>query len=208
MPQMYKVFFKDRTLFLTDSLEVDLSLSFDALHKYTSHHELVQFIHQFENNPKLKEGYVYGRNKNYLLEALKKCFRFITAAGGLVINPTNDILVIHRLGVYDLPKGKSEKGESFRQTALREVEEECGLDNLVIRHPLLSTFHTYKQDNVFYLKETAWFFMDYFGFDQPIPQTEENIVSAQWLPKTELHNVKENTYSSILEVFKAAGYFK
>jgi len=205
---MYKVFFKDRTLFLTDSLELDLSLGFDALHKYTSHHELVQFITQFENNTNLKEGFIYGRDKNILLEAVKKCFRFITAAGGLVINPTNELLLIHRLGVYDLPKGKSEKDETFRQTALREVEEECGLDNLVIRHPLLSTYHTYKQDNIFYLKETAWFFMDYFGFDQPTPQAEENIVSAEWLNENMLDKVLENTYPSILEVFKTAGYIQ
>jgi len=205
---MYKVFFKDRTLFLTDSLELDLSLSFDALHKYTSHHELVQFISQFESNTHLKEGYIYGRDKTYLLETLKKCFRFITAAGGLVINPVNEILLIHRLGVYDLPKGKSEKGESFRQTALREVEEECGLDNLVIRHPLLSTYHTYKQNNIFYLKETAWFFMDYFGFDKPTPQLEEQIVSAEWLSADDLLKVKSNTYPSIIEVFIKAGYFE
>ncbi len=203
---MYKVFFKDRTLFLTDSLELDLSLGFDALHKYTSHHELLQFVKQFENNTNLKGGFIYGRNKIFLLEAVKKCFRFITAAGGLVINPNNDILLIHRLGVYDLPKGKCEEGESFRQTALREVEEECGLDNLVIRHPLLSTYHTYKQDNIHYLKETAWFFIDYFGFANPTPQAEENIVSAEWIKQSDLKKTEKKTYPSIIEVFRSAGY--
>ena len=205
---MYKVFFKDRTLFLTDSLEVDLSLSFDALHKYTSHHELLHFIGQFENNTALKEAFMYGRDKTFLLEAVKKCFRFITAAGGLVHNTDNEVLLIRRLGVYDLPKGKSEKGESFGQTALREVEEECGLHHPVIRHPLLSTYHTYMQDNVYYLKETVWFFMDYFGCDEPAPQTEENIVSAEWFKAHELKRITENTYPSIIEVFKKAGYFE
>ena len=202
---MYKVFFKDRTLFLTDNLEHDLSQNFDALHKYTSHHELQQFVDAFERNDHLKNGFVYGQNKDFLLDALKKCYRFITAAGGLVVNPQNEYLIIHRLGVYDLPKGKSEKGETFRKTALREVEEECGLDNLVIRHPLLSTFHTYEQKGVHYLKETAWFYMDYFGFDQPTPQTEENISSAEWIKEEELAKVYESTYPSILEVFDKAG---
>jgi len=198
---MYKVFFKDRTLFLTDTLEQDLTQNFDALHKYTSHHELQQFVETFEQNKQLKEGFIYGRKLDYLLESLKKCYRFITAAGGLVVNPNNEYLIIHRLGVYDLPKGKSEAGESLRQTALREVEEECGLDNLLIRHPLLSTFHTYEQNGVHYLKETAWFFMDYFGFDKPSPQTEEQIVSAQWMSKDKLTEVYKQTYPSILEVF-------
>ncbi len=203
---MYKVFFKDRTLFLTDNLTSDLSENFDALHKYTSHHELQQFIETFEQNEHLKAGYVYGRKKDFLLDALKKCYKFITAAGGLVVNPNNEFLVIHRLGVYDLPKGKCEPGETFRKTAIREVEEECGLDNLVIRHPLLSTFHTYEQKGVHYLKETAWFFMDYFGFEQPIPQTEENIASAEWMKEKDLTKVYQSTYPSILEVFEKAGF--
>lgn len=203
---MYKVFFKDRTLFLTDKLEQDLSQNFDALHKYTSHHELQDFVTTFENNTALHTGYIYGRKKEVLLSALKKCFRFIKAAGGLVINPNNELLIIHRLGVYDLPKGKCEKDETFRKTALREVEEECGISDLVIRHPLLSTFHTYEQKGVHYLKETAWFFMDYFGFDQPTPQTEENIISATWVDEKGISELLQNTYPSIREVFEKAGY--
>lgn len=202
---MYKVFFKDRTLFLTNKLEQDLSENFDALHKYTSHHELNNFIVTFEMNEQLRAGYVYGSNEDFLLNALKKCFRFITAAGGLVVNPKNEYLIIHRLGLYDLPKGKCEAGETFRKTAIREVEEECGLDNLVIRHPLLSTFHTYQQDGVHYLKETAWFFMDYFGFNKPTPQTEENITSAEWVPEDKLNEIKNHTYPSIIEVLNRAG---
>ncbi|MBK3517252.1 NUDIX hydrolase [Carboxylicivirga marina] len=174
------------------------------MHKYTSHHELKQFIETFEDNTQLKQGFVYGRKEEFLLDAFKKCFRFITAAGGLVINPNNEYLIIHRLGVFDLPKGKTEDGETFRRTALREVEEECGLDNLVIRHPLLSTYHTYEQNGIHYLKETAWFFMDYFGFEKPSPQTEENITSAQWVKKADLPNVVQNTYPSIIEVLKKA----
>ncbi len=203
---MYKVFFKDRTLFLTDKLEQDLSLNFDALHKFTSHHELIHFINIFESNDNLKEGFIYGRKADILLDALKKCFQFVTAAGGLVINPRNELLIIHRLGVYDLPKGKSEKDETFRATALREVEEECGLTDLVIRHPLVSTFHTYQQNGISYLKETAWFFMDYFGFDTPKPQLEENIKSAEWMHQDQLPLIINNTYPSIVEVLQKAGY--
>lgn len=203
---MYKVFFNDRTLFLTDKLEKDLTQNFDALHKYTSHHELREFVNTFENNTSLLTAYIYGRKKEVLLHALKKCFRFVKAAGGLVINPSNELLIIHRLGVYDLPKGKCEKDETFRKTALREVEEECGITDLVIRHPLISTYHTYEQKGIHYLKETAWFFMDYFGFDHPTPQAEENILSAKWIKPDAIGEVLENTYPSIRDVFKKAGY--
>nr|WP_321450215.1 NUDIX domain-containing protein [uncultured Carboxylicivirga sp.] len=204
---MYKVFFKDRILFLTDSIEQDLiSNDFDALHKFTSHHELKQFVESFESNTELQRAFLYGRPKDQLLIELKKCYKFIVAAGGLVSNRNNDLLVIHRLGVYDLPKGKAEKGETNEQTALREVTEECGIEPLQIESRLCSTFHTYQQNGTNFLKETVWFMMKYEGIDTPIPQTEENIVSAQWLAVTQLVEVRKNTYPSIIEVLNSAGF--
>jgi 8-oxo-dGTP diphosphatase len=56
----------------------------------------------------------------------------ISAAGGVVLSREGDrrtrVAVIHRPKYMDwsLPKGKLEKGESFKQAALREVEEETG----------------------------------------------------------------------------------
>ena len=56
----------------------------------------------------------------------------ITAGGGVLLRRDGDrrtrVAVIHRPKYMDwsLPKGKLEKGESFKQAALREVEEETG----------------------------------------------------------------------------------
>ena len=56
----------------------------------------------------------------------------ISAAGGVVLsregNGRTRVAVIHRPKYMDwsLPKGKLEKGESFKEAALREVEEETG----------------------------------------------------------------------------------
>ena len=61
------------------------------------------------------------------LEALKSTFRYVVAAGGVVYSPAGEILMIHRNGRWDLPKGHMESGESTAQCALREVEEECGV---------------------------------------------------------------------------------
>jgi len=44
---------------------------------------------------------------------------------------------------WDLPKGKVNLGETFEQTAVREVMEECGLQELEIINPMLSTYHSY-----------------------------------------------------------------
>ena len=53
--------------------------------------------------------------------------RIIKAAGGLVKNGEGQYLFIHRLGKWDLPKGKVEENEKMKEAALREVEEECGI---------------------------------------------------------------------------------
>jgi 8-oxo-dGTP diphosphatase len=56
----------------------------------------------------------------------------ISAGGGVLLRRDGDrrirVAVIHRPKYMDwsLPKGKLEKGESFREAALREVEEETG----------------------------------------------------------------------------------
>ena len=52
----------------------------------------------------------------------------VLAAGGLVLRD-GKVAIVHRPRYDDwsLPKGKLDKGESFEECALREVEEETGL---------------------------------------------------------------------------------
>src|SRR5215212_5059612 len=58
----------------------------------------------------------------------------ISAAGGVVVRRdaegSTQVAVIHRpkYGDWSRPKGKLEKGEGWRQAALREVEEETGYE--------------------------------------------------------------------------------
>ena len=57
----------------------------------------------------------------------------VEAAGGVVTrsnaNGELEFLVVHRprYGDWSLPKGKLERGESFEDAAVREVEEETGV---------------------------------------------------------------------------------
>ena len=59
-------------------------------------------------------------------------YMLIEAAGGLVYNAKDQLLMIFRNGKWDLPKGKLEVGENIEQCAMREVEEECGISGLTI----------------------------------------------------------------------------
>ena len=54
-------------------------------------------------------------------QALLEQFTYIRAAGGLVFNDANELLMIVRRGKWDLPKGKVEAGEDVVTAALREV---------------------------------------------------------------------------------------
>ena len=51
----------------------------------------------------------------------------IKTAGGIVIRD-DKILFIYKNGRWDLPKGKLEKGNSSRETAVIEISEETGLE--------------------------------------------------------------------------------
>ena len=66
---------------------------------------------------------------------------------------------------WDLPKGKVDKGESIENAAVREVEEETGVTGLVIEKFLRTTYHVFKRNGEYQLKQTHWFLMstDYDG---------------------------------------------
>lgn len=119
----------------------------------------------------------------------------VKAAGGLVLrHPKTDppeILLIHRNGVWDIPKGKLEEGESIPECAAREVMEEVGLDSMPrIVSDLGTTFHSYERDGKTYDKETFWFVM--FLADKPdtfTPQTKEGITRVDWVPAHKAHHI-------------------
>jgi len=129
-------------------------------------------------------------------------FTIHKAGGGVVFNEKEEVLAIHRMGYWDLPKGKEEEGESIAQTALREVEEETGVKDLVLGDFIKDTYHTYKtKKGKRILKWTVWYKMT--APNQPlIPQAEEDIDQAIWLPKDELE-AKKPIYKNIVDVLEA-----
>lgn len=199
---MYTVFFGERRLIITDKPEKAMpSEGFDALHKYSTLNELRQFVARFSERSELKNGCVYFHSVSTLWQQFCSLFRVIDAAGGIVQNANGEVLVIDRRGYIDLPKGKSEAGETPKQNALREVNEETGLTGLsVIRH-VADTYHTYPLDGATALKRTTWYAMQVSGTPTPTPQTEEDIVEARWVSKDEFHRLANRTYVSLKEIF-------
>lgn len=139
-----------------------------------------------------------------LLELFKTKFYYIEAAGGF-IEKDNEFLFIHRQGIWDLPKGKLEKGESLKHCAIRECEEECGIKQLTITKQLSSTFHIYKYKKGFAIKQSYWFYMKSNYSKKLTPQIEEDIDEVKWFSKYEIETIILNdTYYTISEVVKEA----
>jgi len=99
-----------------------------------------------------------------------------------------------------LPKGRMEKGESPDQTALREVEEECGVKKLKIVRELMVTHHIFFQNKRPWIKRTYWYEMTSADLTKPKPQKEEGIIKAEWRSKEEVKKNKNKIYPSLQEV--------
>jgi ADP-ribose pyrophosphatase YjhB (NUDIX family) len=129
-------------------------------------------------------------------------FKILEAAGGVVRNEKNEILVIFRNGKWDLPKGKIDKRkETISQAALREVQEETGLKELTITRKLMTTYHLYFRKEKMILKPTCWFEMFAESSNKLVPETKENISLVAWVNKEEIPAILKNTYHSLEELF-------
>lgn len=137
------------------------------------------------------------------MQRVKACYHeVVLAAGGLVRSPEGKTLVIHRLGRWDLPKGKVEPHESMEAAALREVEEETGLQNIELGPLLIKTYHTYPYKGHQVIKETHWYAMA-APEQRLVPQQDEDIHQAIWATPAELPGILEDTYGNIRLVIEA-----
>lgn len=202
---MYKIYFTNRCLVLSATVEEAMTQGeMHAIHKYSTINELRQFVDKFNTNDKLTLGCIYFHDVETLWQQFRSLFRLITAAGGLVRNAEGRYLVINRLGVPDLPKGKAEAGETPEQTAVREVMEETGLEGIKLGKHIADTYHTYPLKGETVLKTTHWYGMTVEGVPALKPQTEENITAAEWLTAEEIEKQKGNSYPSIRVVLDSA----
>ena len=127
-------------------------------------------------------------------------------AGGLVQRGHEDaFLWMYRFEHLDLPKGKIEKGEGFAAAALREIQEETGLNGAFeLREQLPNTYHVYPFKNRSVFKENHWFRFQFFGEAALNPQTEEGIEAVFWLKDQEWRGRLEQTYPGLRELLASS----
>ena len=141
------------------------------------------------------------------MKKIKQSIKWIGAAGGLVKNGEGKYLFIYRLEKWDLPKGKIDPGEKSKKTALREVEEECGIKVDFLGPKIISTYHIYEMKGELVIKKTNWYEMGVNGKPRLVPQTSEDITDAKWIGKERLDLILEDTYPLIKDVLENSGLY-
>ncbi len=191
---MYKVFFNQKPIVLTTEITTPKEDSPFFYVKFTNK----KFIVHVLKSKKVKMLFLYHSKEEKLWYYFFNMFKLIEAAGGLVRNlNTNQFLFIFRNKKWDLPKGRINKNEDVKNAAIREVEEETGVENLSIIKPLNTTFHIFKKNRKYRLKKTFWYSMTTDYDKELTPETREGIEKAIWINKDSIPSLKNKMYRNI-----------
>lgn len=142
-----------------------------------------------------------------VVQSMQDQMDWIPAAGGLVENEKGELLLIKRRGYWDLPKGKVDEGESLEQTAVREVQEETGLQAVTLGDFVGTTYHGYFIKNTPCIKPSHWFWMKVSGNPTVAPQLEEDITEIIWITRDEVDDywpMALSTVRDLLLIWKEA----
>jgi len=201
---MHKIYFEKRCIIICEPEDQALSdpnaVEFHVGEKIDIH----TLVLMFESSKELAKIYIPSNNTDKMYRRLCAEFREVNAAGGLVSNRRGDYLLIRRDEMWDLPKGHQDPGEDIRTTAIREVQEETGVDKLEIRSLICITDHCYLRGGVWHLKHTWWYDMLYTDPVNLTPQRDEDINKAAWVAKSSLPPYLHDSFPSIQEVFREA----
>lgn len=196
---MYKVFFNDKFVLLTDKYAFDIIDTGILFVHYEDFEELYFVVNLLKESDFVTAVVLYSDDIEELWADFRSHFVEVDAAGGVVTNTRNELLLIHRNGVWDLPKGKLEDSEHASDGALREVEEECGITDLQLLEKITTSYHIYPRKGFNYLKRTFWYAMR-SNQDKFIPQREEGIDKVEWVKIENFNWEERETYASIRDV--------
>ncbi len=201
---MHKIYFENRCLVICSPEEPALHDPNAILVRPGQDIDIHLLVNMLEASRSLDHIYIPDTDTEGMYRRICAEFKEVNAGGGLVSNRRGDYLLISRNGLWDLPKGHQDPGEDIRVTALREVQEETGIDDLMLRDMICITDHCYRRDSIWHLKHTWWYDMLHTDPSDLTPQREEDISKAAWVAKSSLPAFLINTYPSIAEVFREA----
>lgn len=197
---MYKVF-KDKSSFILEDSKVFSELENTITVCIKDPSTVNRLI---ENHLLSKEEatlQILCKQATQMIEIFESNYKVKIAAGGWVYNDRTNLLMIKRLGVWDIPKGHLEEGESIEECAIREVEEETGVRNLRIDDKIGITRHIFDRDGQDGLKVTHWYKMHTDYNQNLIPQTEEGIEEVCWVESNEIDEYMEKAWLSLKDFY-------
>ena len=202
--QRYKIYINESPLILTQTSDLADETEFERSLIHAVYRGkpkmLMNYIELLEKNKHHEGIIIQADNVAKLWADFKSLYQYIKAGGGLVINQFGKVLLIFRRGVWDLPKGKQDPGETLAQTALREVREETGLSDLKIIEKLNNGYHCYLMSKQRTLKRTRWYLMQTQTPGQLVLQKEEGIQDAAWFDPREVPKLNIPMYNNIRDV--------
>jgi len=194
---MYKVFVNDSPLILTNRLSETVNGNYFLLNGTA----IKDAINALMKN-KLEEAFIYHPNNEEILKKFTKKIPLVIAAGGVVTNKEGKVLFIYRNDKWDLPKGKLDKGETLEECAIREVIEETGVTDLTIENFLRTTYHVFKRNGKYKLKEVHWYAMKTTYEGKLKGEKKEGIVKVKWKGPRKIKKALENSYTNIRILFE------
>ncbi len=205
MHQNFKIFIKDKVVLFTENMNMPGKGKNTVFYRYISMPQLSLEFERFLKTKKSNTLVVFRKkNADKLFQLFILRFKVTKAAGGAVISKKDEVLMIFRHGRWDLPKGKKNKGEKNRETALREVMEETGIQNLEAKKKLTVTYHFYRRNKRLIIKKTHWFTMKAKRKQEMTPALEEGIEKVKWIPFAKAMKKSNKTFRSITEVLYKA----
>jgi ADP-ribose pyrophosphatase YjhB (NUDIX family) len=193
---MYKVFVNQKEIILTSTAPKGKGVKVLPL-KSTPFKNIIRII----RTTRVKRLYLMHDNPKKLLSGFKKKLPVTIAAGGVVQHEEGKLLFIYRKKRWDLPKGRVDKGETLEGAAKREVKEETGVKKIKVGKPAGVTYHVFKRNNRYQLKETHWFFMKTSYEGVLTPEIKEDITKATWKNKSKTAKAIKKTYPNIEDLF-------
>ncbi len=194
---MYKVFVNESPLILTNERQDNSNGNLFSL----DGDSILMAIDSLAKG-RLNAAYIYHPDEEKILDVFMHKIPVVVAGGGFVTNKKGKILFIYRNNKWDLPKGKVDKGESIEKAAMREVEEETGVKRLKIDKFLRTTYHVFRRNGEYRLKQVHWFAMSTDFKGELVGQKEEGIEKVKWKSPKKVRKALENSYHNIKILFE------
>ncbi len=198
---MYRIFHGKHRIYLSEKESDIAKYKPDFIFKKPKEEQIKEALRVSKKATKPLKILLLG-NPDKILKTVVSEFKYQLAGGGIVENKKDKILLMKRLGKWDLPKGKRDKGENIEECALREIEEETGAKKLSVVSSFAETYHTYYRNEKWIIKHTHWYIVKCEKDDELSPQMEEDIEQVAWVDFDTIDVLNIDTYPAIRKLLK------